>query len=226
MKPWGQPVAQVVETPQAPSVPTPAAVEETQPDPDTAQGQLGKLNSVEVIGDTPNSFHPDNQLGETQYQSPSHVRIPGNVADSVQLEQKPTLLYENGKNTQEVVGGDSEAAVADPPNETPTAPTVEAESKEASPLKPRDLDLEGVFQHPSDQEDEPETPVAPTMLTQAAANARLRRVCTPNSKGEYKVPQQVVDQFKDLAKRLDLMKIFEKVGHNPDRGETPLGSKK
>jgi hypothetical protein len=56
------------------------------------------------------------------------------------------------------------------------------------------------------------------MLSEAAAAARLRRVCQANSKGEYKVPMEVVAKYKDVHDgRVDLMKLFEKVGHSPDR---------
>ena len=60
-------------------------------------------------------------------------------------------------------------------------------------------------------------PPPPPMLSDAAARARLRRVCQPNSKGEYKVPQEVVDKFKDAkGGREDLMKQFERCAHDPD----------
>lgn len=62
-----------------------------------------------------------------------------------------------------------------------------------------------------------EQPPAPP-LSVAAAEARLRRACTPNSKGEYKVPQQVIDQYLDVkGGRVDLMKLFERCGHDQDR---------
>ncbi|CAK9035003.1 unnamed protein product [Durusdinium trenchii] len=61
----------------------------------------------------------------------------------------------------------------------------------------------------------PEQP--PEYISPAAAKARLRRVCEPNSKGEYKVPKDIVDQFKDKESRSNLEKMFEKCGNNPER---------
>lgn len=58
----------------------------------------------------------------------------------------------------------------------------------------------------------------PITLSDAAAQARLRRVCTPNSKGEYKVPEQVIKEFEDRNARMNLMKEFEKLGFDSDSG--------
>lgn len=56
------------------------------------------------------------------------------------------------------------------------------------------------------------------MLSDAAARARLRRVCQANCRGEFKVPQEVVEKFKDpKGGREDLMKQFERCAHDPDR---------
>ncbi len=64
---------------------------------------------------------------------------------------------------------------------------------------------------------EPPEPV----LSESAARARLRRVCTPNSKGEYKVPEEVIQQYTDPKDgRLNLMRQFEKCGYDPDQGLT------
>lgn len=58
---------------------------------------------------------------------------------------------------------------------------------------------------------------APNYLSEAAAKARMRRICTPDCKGNFKVPQQVIDQFNDPTARVNLMKMFERVGHDRDR---------
>lgn len=66
-------------------------------------------------------------------------------------------------------------------------------------------------------------PPADLHLSDQAAAARLRRACTPNSRGEYKVPQQVIDQYADPKDgRLNLMRQFEKCGYDSDRGLTSL----
>ena len=62
-----------------------------------------------------------------------------------------------------------------------------------------------------------EPPIPPVMISKQAADARLRRACAPNSKGEYKVPQQVVDEYADAKHgRANLMKLFERCAHDTD----------
>lgn len=56
-------------------------------------------------------------------------------------------------------------------------------------------------------------------LSQAAIDSRLRRVFTPNVKGEFKVSAEIVQQWKSRRKgRKGLEQLFQSVGFSPDRG--------
>ncbi len=57
-------------------------------------------------------------------------------------------------------------------------------------------------------------------VSQTAVNSRLRRVFTPNIKGEYKVPMTIVQQWQSGKKkaRKSLEQIFQSCGFSPDRG--------
>lgn len=56
----------------------------------------------------------------------------------------------------------------------------------------------------------------PTFLSAAAADQRLRRLMTPKANGEYKVPMEVVNQYKESKD--SVQKLFEKCGHDRDQG--------
>lgn len=53
-------------------------------------------------------------------------------------------------------------------------------------------------------------------ISQDAIDARLRRVFTPNVKGEYKISTELVNQWKSKKGRQPLMKLFQTVGFSPD----------
>ena len=117
---------------------------------------------------------------------------------------------------QSAIGGEDGqtpgTAYYERPNEPPEVEPLEASgTKSENPANEK----------PEVDEEEQEVevrPDPPVLLSKAAANARLRRICTQNSKGEYKVPQEVIDQYLDVKKgREDLMKVFERCGHEPDR---------
>ena len=58
-----------------------------------------------------------------------------------------------------------------------------------------------------------------TSLTSAAIDRRLRRVMTPKSNGQLKVPARFVEQWrKGGTSRKSLEKIMASVGYNPDWG--------
>ena len=146
------------------------------------------LEDLDVGGTPPPPMLPDNQLGLEDIQTPLPSPLGGGD------RQTPgTAYYER-------------------PNEPPEAEPLEASgTKIENPAneKPEvDEEEEGV-----------EVPtVPPVLLSKAAANARLRRICTINSKGEYKVPKEVIEQYLDVKKgREDLMKVFERCGHESDR---------
>ena len=53
-------------------------------------------------------------------------------------------------------------------------------------------------------------------LSYSAVDKRLRRIMTPRANGDLKVPQQVIDQWKNKNTRPDVMSLFEKSGYQPD----------
>ena len=55
-------------------------------------------------------------------------------------------------------------------------------------------------------------------LSPEAIEGRLRRVFTPNVKGEFKVSAAIVQQWKCKKSRKSLEKIFQSVGFNTDMG--------
>lgn len=122
-------------------------------------------------------------------------------AEVVQVEASPPgkLLPDNQLGLTPSPPKDSEAMA------TPYYPPPECEDGgEKSPPEPVDPP-------------NPEPPIPPVMISKQAADARLRRACAPNSKGEYKVPQQVVDEYADAKHgRANLMKLFERCAHDTD----------
>lgn len=58
----------------------------------------------------------------------------------------------------------------------------------------------------------------PKQLSASAIDKRLRRLMTPRASGTFKVPQEVVDQWRDVATREKVMSMFEKCGYDPDPG--------
>ena len=53
-------------------------------------------------------------------------------------------------------------------------------------------------------------------LSYSDVDKRLRRIMTPRANGDLKVPQQVIDQWKNKNTRPDVMSLFEKSGYQPD----------
>ena len=63
---------------------------------------------------------------------------------------------------------------------------------------------------------EPSELPPPKQLSYSAVDKRLRRIMTPRANGDLKVPQQVVDQWKNKNTRPKVMSMFEKSGYQPD----------
>lgn len=77
---------------------------------------------------------------------------------------------------------------------------LEAEGKSTGPTKPIE-----------------NAPKPPPQLSPSAIDKRLRRVMTPRACGTLKVPQEVVDQWRDPGTRPKVFAMFEKVGYDSDR---------
>ena len=54
-------------------------------------------------------------------------------------------------------------------------------------------------------------------ISSDAVEGRLRRLFTPNVKGEYKVSAEIVQQWKTKKGRRSLEQVFQSVGFNRDR---------
>lgn len=180
------------------------------PTPHAADPRVKKLSSVEIVEETlrDETYHPDNQLGLPEFQSPpfggrgdgdATPYYPPGTVDGASPNEPPTKresFEEKSVNHDRGQGSHEQSQLGMSENEK--FPT------------PNEIQEAGV---PTSGEAQP-----PAMLSEAAAAARLRRVCQANSKGEYKVPMEVVAKYKDVHDGcVDLMKLFEKVGHSPDR---------
>jgi len=56
-------------------------------------------------------------------------------------------------------------------------------------------------------------------LSQCAIDSRIRRVMTPNVKGEFKVSTEIIKQWQNKRGRKSLEQLFQSCGYSPDRGE-------
>lgn len=55
-------------------------------------------------------------------------------------------------------------------------------------------------------------------LSEIAINSRLKRLFQPNTKGEYRVPMEIVKQWQKKGKsRRSLEQVFQSCGFNSDR---------
>lgn len=110
----------------------------------------------------------------------------------------------------------------DPPTGTPTPsdiPPAQAEPEIGGYGAGTSLDQGGEVEVPEDggyRPGEGSTPVPPKQLSPSAVDKRLRRIMTPTSSGALKVPQELIDQWKDLSTRGNVMSMFEKAGYDPD----------
>ncbi len=55
-------------------------------------------------------------------------------------------------------------------------------------------------------------------LSPTAIDGRMRRVFTPNTKGEYKVSAEIVKQWRTKKGRKNLQQLFQSCGFNTDWG--------
>lgn len=98
---------------------------------------------------------------------------------------------------------------------------MEPETRLETPIPPTQPDRENVEQggHDGLEEDDvggPSELPPPEQLSYGAVDKRLRRIMTPRANGDFKVPQQVVEQWKNKNTRPKVMSLFEKSGYQPD----------
>lgn len=53
-------------------------------------------------------------------------------------------------------------------------------------------------------------------ISQEAINSRLRRVFTPNTRGQFKVSQEIIQQWKTKKGRKSLEQLFQSCGYDSD----------
>lgn len=153
--------------------------------------------------DPPLTLSPDNQLGLS--------------AESLRTEPTQVVPPEEGHRSGAheacaVIDVDSELPKGDEQVKTPK-PKNDERGVGTTTTIPGDVADEEYLEEPGIEEK------PPAFLSVAAAAARLRRACTPNSKGEYKVPPEVAEQWKDTTEnggRRQLESLFEKCGHETD----------
>ena len=56
----------------------------------------------------------------------------------------------------------------------------------------------------------------PEKLSKGAIQKRLWRIVQPKANGQLKVPQELVDEYKDESTRKNVMSLFEKSGYQRD----------
>ena len=100
------------------------------------------------------------------------------------------------------------------------APAHVFETPRGSPCKlppaPREADSD-------DAMDESDNENPPVKITKSAVNKRLRRVMQQRSNGSYKVPREMVDQYRDLDQRDSVFALFERCGFSADQCLKHLG---
>ncbi len=76
-------------------------------------------------------------------------------------------------------------------------------------------DLEGIPD--KDDQTAAKPKVGQLRISSAAADQRMRRVMTPNSRtGEFKVSAQIVKMYKSKSGKLKLHQLFQSVGYDPE----------
>ena len=147
------------------------------------------------------------------------------------LPQQKIQVVGDTPQTGSALGTPMEATVVQPVVETPNtnealkttpvervekaaeAPTVEKPPAEAEHAE----EEEEIPDQGSEDEESPEEKQPPEkQLTPSAVDKRLRRIMTPTVRGSYKVPESVIEQWKDLQTRCQVMSMFEKCGYSPD----------
>lgn len=97
-----------------------------------------------------------------------------------------------------------------PPAQHATTPETVPENRSEHP---------GSEAEEASEEEVPYVVVAPPVLmNNKKFQERLRRVFQPRLDGTYKVPEELIRDYKSKAKRGSIEAMFEKVGCDPDRG--------
>ena len=115
-----------------------------------------------------------------------------------------------------------EAAVSEAPvdgeNQDNQQRVPEAEIPPSQPRSPEVTEETPQPEEAAGQDIPKDPPLPPPSITERKIKERLRRIFTPHADGSYKVPLEMVEEYKCLERRGKIMALFEKVGFDSDRG--------
>ena len=133
----------------------------------------------------------------------AHSQHTHTISIRVTLDHRrqPTTLH---KDTRRDLEGDF-AAAATAQGEADKG--VQEERPPATPLPESKGDV---------KEPPHELPVPPPELSWSAVDKRLRRLMNPTARGEFKIPEEVRNQWLDKSTRESVMSLFEKCAYSPD----------
>ena len=137
---------------------------------------------------------------------------PSKPASSMVARSKPSSSQVVPSKPASSVVAPKKAASLPSKAASPVPPSTVPPCQAAGPVAVPSLDDEN---EALSEEDEPNLP--PPTPSDAAIEARLRRIFKPRADGTYLVSQDFVDQYRDLAEgRSKVLHLFEKSGYNPD----------
>lgn len=148
---------------------------------------------------------------------------PKNLSDTFEQEAKTEheepAIEESPKH--EEPAKDSVAPTGSPLRESPKVKTPPAGQRPTTPPATQpDSELPGSEEEEDSESEPPLVVVAPPKLLDGKKfQERLRRIFAPRMDGTYKVPEELVRDWKSKSKsrREPIEAMFEKVGCNPDR---------
>ena len=163
---------------------------------------------------TAEALEPE-QTKTTQALEPEHEETTS-ASSTPNSSEAP--VHSNEDNIR-IVGIKPAAAVHESlPSMTPTLqPSASDRPTAARPTKPAPKQT----QRDADEYDDDDFDLGslpPPMPTQEAIDQRLRRLTKPRKDGSFLLPDEVIKQWMDIkCGRLEVQKLFERCGFNPDR---------
>ena len=148
---------------------------------------------------------PFSSNSKTKRKYTCHSHFPPTIPTQDSQDGLPT-------NPEFFPGGTQPSDLSPPPESVPEIPEFEEPLEPPASGEPPVAGVSGYV---------PENAIPtlpPKQLSPSAVDKRLRRIMTPTSSGAVKGPQELIDQWKDLSTRPQVMSMFEKAGYDPDRG--------
>ena len=212
----------MVRSPSTSSKSASLASEEAQEQPPSPVHKNASLTSEQAEEQPPPPVHTQ----EPERQEPMLHAAPASTAsneNSKEAAATPPQPLRPSTGQLPRKGGQGKGLGTKPP--APAAPLIAVQKEPGTEKEPQDLQntpksrtakrsLEKPGRIPEGYED---APTPPAKLSTGAIDRRLRRIVTPKSNGDFKVPDEIVRQFKgDKEERDKLFAAFEKVGYRPD----------